>query len=216
MDVTSYLGRSTITLERHPFKYVEHNKVLEHPPAVFPREYENVPEGFVMHSHTCMWPVSENWTNILSSRKNKIEMPMSLAIACISGYWHAKNEQDRPPMTYWWMGENKDPTDAPFAIDRNWYLLQLKHCEAREQTFLNGVKENTGKEAVIVYQEDTLEEIKAKLGPLHPHCASLEKHKKLSTRRPKDYILNYDELKEVYDDFIENKEYHMSIPFQDY
>jgi hypothetical protein len=208
---------NTITfLERYPWGDIfDGNKVLEHVPVIFPKKYEHIPNGCVIHSHTCMWPTSENWVIILSSRKNKTEMPMSLAIAAVTGYWHAKDEPDRPPglsteLSYF------NSKDEPFTLRSDWYYLQLKQYEARERAFLKGVKENTGKEAVIVYQEDTVEEIDAKIGPLHPSSNLINNGLKLSARRPKDFIINYEELKEIHDDFEKNKKYHMSIPFHDF
>lgn len=202
---------NTITtfLERYPRSDIFDGKVLEHTPVIFPKKYENIPNGCIVHSHTCMWPTSENWVYILSSRKNKTEMPMSLAIAAATGYWNAKDEPDMDPMMF-------GGKDEPFTLRSDWYYKQLKQCEARELAFIKGVKENTGKEAVIVYQEDTVEEIDAKIGPLHPSSNLINNKLKLSARRPKDYILNYEELKEIHDDFEKNKEYHMSIPFHDF
>ena len=170
---------------------------------IFPKELSDlVPDSVAMHSHTCMWAKDNDWTHILTTRKDKTELAMSLMIADRSGDWLA-------------IPNDKKSDIKPFKLDTRHYLFCLKLCEGREQAFLKGVKKDTGKDPIIIYLEDTRKEIEEKLGMKIAEKSFMEREKHISSRRPKDYILNYDELKEVYDDFIENKEYYMSIPFKD-
>lgn len=170
---------------------------------IFPKELSDlVPDSLAMHSHTCMWVKDNDWTHILTTRRDKTELPMSLVIAVSSGDWKADPDDKKSDI-------------KPFELHATGYLDMLKQCEARERAFLKGVKKDTGKDAIIIYLEDTRKEIEEKLGMKISEKSFMEREKHISSRRPKDYILNYDELKEVYDDFIENKEYYMSIPFED-
>ena len=170
---------------------------------IFPKELSDlVPDSVAMHSHTCMWVKDNDWTHILTTRKDKTELAMSLMIADRSGDWLA-------------VPDDKKSDIKPFKLSTIQYFGMLKQCEGREQAFLKGVKKDTGKDPIIIYLEDTRKEIEEKLGMKIAEKSFMEREKHISSRRPKDYILNYDELKEVYDDFIENKEYYMSIPFED-
>lgn len=163
---------------------------------IFPKELSDlVPDNVAMHSHTCMWAKDNDWTHILSTRKDKIELPMSFEIAIASGDWTADPD----------LKINTKPFKIP--VDR--YLFLLKRCERRERAFLKGVKKDTGKDAITIYLEDTPKEIEEKLGINIPEKIINEREQRISSLRPKEYILNYDELKEVYNDFIENKEFHM-------
>jgi hypothetical protein len=164
---------------------------------IFPKELrELVCDGMAIHSHTCMWTEDCDWTNILSSRRDKTELPMSLAIAVKSGDWSGD--------------PNYKGEITPFILSECYYLSILKYCEGRERAFIKGVKRDTGKEAIIIYLEDTPEEIEEKLGIKIPKHIVSDRNSNKSKFRAKDYIINYDELKVIYNDFINNKEYHMN------
>jgi hypothetical protein len=186
--------------------------VLEHAPYIFTKEQQDsIPDNTVMHSHGCFSASEDDWKNILVSRKNKLELTMSQLIAMKSGVWQnlegEKIQKFPKDLEYL----NASNTDEPFVFPKYSYLESLKQLEAAESAFIKNVRKTTGKDPIIIYLEDTLEEKSRKIGldlVITKHVPGI------SVRRPKDYILNYDELKEVYDDFIENKEYHMSIPFK--
>lgn len=186
--------------------------VLEHAPYIFTKEQQDIiPDNTVMHSHGCFSASEGDWKNILVSRKNKLEITMSQLIAMKSGVWQnvegEKIQKFKKEIEYL----NTPDTDEPFVFPKYSYLESLKQLEAAESAFIKNARKNTGKDPIIIYLEDTLEEKSRKIGL----DLVVTKHTPgISVRRPKDYILNYDELKEVYDDFIENKEYHMSIPFK--
>jgi hypothetical protein len=209
-----------ITLERELVKIVdtrtdesgEASLVLEHSPYIFTKDQQDaVPDHTVIHSHGCFSASGDDWKNILVSRKNKLELTMSQLIAMKSGVWQNlegdKIKKFKKDIEYL----NTPDTDEPFVFPKYSYLESLKQLEAAESAFIKNARKNTGKDPIIIYLEDTLEEKSRKIGL---DLAISQKIPGISVRRPKDYILNYDELKEVYDDFIENKEYHMSIPFK--
>lgn len=165
---------------------------------IFTKELTDlVPDGACVHSHTCMWAKYNDWTHILSTRRDKTELPMSLEIAIRSGDWTADPDYKT--------------NRKPFEMSTERYLFLLKRCERRERAFLKGVKKDTGKDAVKIYLEDTPKEIEEKLGIKIPEQVINDREIRISSLRPNEFILNYEELKEVYNDFIENKEYHMNI-----
>ena len=226
VQVIEHLGDEIICriplLEREPVNIVEMRErydktksdalVLEHAPYIFTKEQQDsIPDNTVMHSHACFTASEDDWKNILVSRKNKLELTMSQLIAMKSGVWqNLEGEKiQKFPRDIEYL--NTPDADEPFVFPKFAYLESLKQLEAAESAFIKSVRKNTGKDPIIIYLEDTLEEKSRKIGL---DLAVTEHIPGISVRRPKDYILNYDELKEVYDDFIENKEYHMSIPFK--
>jgi hypothetical protein len=218
LQVIEHLGDEIIcripSLEREPVNILDMRKrndnaksdalVLEHAPYIFTKEQQdNIPDNTVMHSHGCFSASEDDWKNILVSRKNKLELTMSQLIAMTSGVWQNLEGEKIRKLT--------NGKDQPFVFSSFAYLESLKQLEAAESSFIKNARKNTGKDPIIIYLEDTLQEKSRKIGldlAISQHIPGI------SVRRPKDYILNYDELKEVYDDFIENKEYHMSIPFK--
>lgn len=210
------------SLEREPVNIVEMRErydktksdalVLEHAPYIFTKEQQDsIPDNTVMHSHGCFSASEDDWKNILVSRKNKLEITMSQLIAMKSGVWQNLEGEKIQKFPRGLDYLNAKDTDEPFVFPKYSYLESLRQLEAAESAFIKNVRKNTGKDPIIIYLEDTLEEKSRKIGL----DLAVTKHTPgISVRRPKDYILNYDELKEVYDDFIENKEYHMSIPFK--
>ena len=209
-------------LEREPVNIVEMRErydktksdalVLEHAPYIFTKEQQDsIPDNTVMHSHGCFSASEDDWKNILVSRKNKLEITMSQLIAMKSGVWQNIDGEKIQKFPRGLDYLNAKDTDEPFVFPEYSYLESLKQLEAAESAFIKNTRKTTGNDPIIIYLEDTLEEKSRKIGL----DLAVTKHVPgISVRRPKDYILNYDKLKEVYDDFLENKEYHMSIPFK--
>jgi hypothetical protein len=224
MQITENTANETIchipSLEREPINIVGMRElgdktiplVLEHSPFIFTKEQQNsIPDHTVMHSHGCFSASENGWKNILVSRKNKLEITMSQMIAMKSGVWQNMKGEKIQKFTKGLAALNTNNIDEPFVFPEFAYLESLKQLEAAELAFIKSVRKSTGKDPIIIYLEDSLEEKSRKI---RLDLTVTESTPGISVRRPEDYILNYDELKEVYDHFIENKEYHMSIPFR--
>lgn len=225
MQITENIANETIchipSLEREPVNIVGMRElgdktvplVLEHSPFIFTKEQQNsIPDHTVIHSHGCFSASENGWKNILVSRKNKLEITMSQLIAMKSGVWQNMKREKIQKFTKGLASLNTNNIDEPFVFPKAAYLESLKQLESAELAFIKSVRKSTGKDPIIIYLEDSLEEKSRKI---RLDLTVTESTPGISVRRPKDYILNYDELKEVYDDFIENKEYYMSIPFED-
>ena len=166
---------------------------------VFPELFYDVANKYqVVHSHTCTWAVGDDWTNVLSTRKNKMELPMSLNIAIRSGSWTAGESGKIDDVR---RNENTFYSDHPFNLPVMEYIFQLDMLHRKEQLFLEGVKRDTGRDATITYLEESYDELEIKFNlKIDSHWRESLK-KKISKRRPKDYILNYDELVDAYNHY---------------
>ena len=158
--------------------------------------YEIKCEDILLHSHLCTWAVKEDWTNVLSTRKNKSELPMSLKISARTGIWSGGNNIDDPHYN-----ENKFYTDRPFHMPVEEYINNLHMLHLKEQMFLEGVKRDTGKDAIITYLEESYDEIEVKFDIKIPEDFRNELNTYKSKKRPKDYIINYDELIDAYNHY---------------
>ena len=158
--------------------------------------YEISKEYATLHSHVCTWAVNDDWKNILTTRKNKSELPMSLRIAERTGFWTAKDEIDDVRRT-----ENTFYSERPFHLPVETYIGNLDVLNLKEQMFIEGVKRDTGKHPIIMCLEDSYDTIETKLN--FPVTQDLRKEMDTykSKRRPKDYILNYDELIDAYNKY---------------
>lgn len=158
--------------------------------------YEIKCKDIFLHSHLCSWAVKEDWTNVLSTRKNKSELPMSLKIADRTGNWSGGDNID--DVHY---DENKFYSDRPFHLPVEEYISHLDSLHLKEQMFLEGVKRDTGKDAIITYLEDSYDEIEVKFDVKIPEDFRNELNTYKSKRRPKDYIINYNELIDAYNHY---------------
>lgn len=158
--------------------------------------YEIKCEDIFLHSHLCTWAVKEDWINVLSTRKNKSELPMSLKIAERTGNWSGGNNID--DVHY---DENKFYSDRPFHIPVQEYINHLDTLHLKEQMFLEGVKRDTGKDAIITYLEDSYDEIEVKFDVNIPEYFRYELDAYKSKKRPKNLIINYNELIDAYNHY---------------
>lgn len=166
---------------------------------VFPELFYDIANKLqVVHSHVCTWAVGDDWTNVLSTRKNKMELPMSLNIAIRSGSWAAGESGKIDDIR---RNENTFYSDHPFNLPVMQYIDHLDTLHRREQTFLEGVKRDTGRDATITYLEESYDDLEIKFNlKIHSYWREMMQ-KKISKRRPKDYILNYDELVDAYNNY---------------
>ena len=158
--------------------------------------YEIKCEDIFLHSHLCTWAVKEDWINVLSTRKNKSELPMSLKIAERTGNWSGGDNID--DIHY---DENKFYSDRPFHFPVEEYIGILGMLNLKEQMFIEGVKRDTGKHPIILCLEDSYDTIETKLNLHIEENLRKEMDTRKSKRRPKDYILNYDELIDAYNKY---------------
>lgn len=158
--------------------------------------YETSKECVSLHSHVCTWAANDDWTNILTTRRNKSELPMSLKIAERTGFWTAKDEIDDPHRN-----ENTFYSDRPFHLPVEVYIGHLDTLNLKEQMFLEGVKRDTGKDAIITYLEESYDSLEIKFDLNITKKARKKMNNYKSKRRPKDYIINYDELIDAYNKY---------------
>ncbi|MDA8940528.1 hypothetical protein N9H34_00195 [bacterium] len=158
--------------------------------------YEFSKKNVSLHSHVCTWAANDDWTNILTTRKNKSELPMSLRIAERTGFWTGKDEIDDTRRT-----ENSFYSERPFHFPVEEYIGNLDLLNLKEQMFIEGVKRDTGKHPIIMCLEDSYDAIETKLNLHIEENLRNELNTYKSKRRPKDYILNYDELIDAYNKY---------------
>lgn len=164
---------------------------------VFPESFYEISKKYVsVHSHVCTWAVKDGWTNILTTRKNKSELPMSLKIAERTGFWTQNDEIDDPHRN-----ENTFYSDRPFHLPVEVYIGHLDTLNLKEQMFLEGVKRDTGKDAIITYLEESYDDLEIKFDIRIDAKFRKDMDNKISKRRPKDYIINYDELIDAYNKY---------------
>ena len=163
----------------------------------FPESFYEISKEYAsLHSHVCTWAVNDDWKNILTTRKNKSELPMSLKIAERTGSWRAQNKIDDPHRN-----ENTFYSERPFNIPVETYIGQLNTLNLKEQMFIEGVKRDTGKHPIIMCLEDSYDTMETKLNFHIDKNLRKEMDTYKSKRRPKDYILNYDELIDAYNKY---------------
>ena len=163
----------------------------------FPESFYEISKEYVsLHSHVCTWAVNDDWKNILSTRKNKSELPMSLMIAERTGFWR---EQDK--IDDWRQTENKFYSERPFRLPVSQYIGHLNTLNMKEQMFIEGVKRDTGKHPIIMCLEDSYDTIETKFNFHIEETLRKKMDTYKSKRRPKDYILNYDELIDAYNEY---------------
>ena len=157
--------------------------------------YELENEYAVLHSHVCTWGVNDEWTNVLSTRKNMSELPMSFKIAQRTGFWASENRDDIHESENSWYSEH------PFYFPVSQYISILENINQRQQLFLEGVKRDTGKDAIITYLEESYDDLEIKFDIKIQKEWREDLDKGVSKRRPKDYVVNYDELIDAYNQY---------------
>lgn len=200
MQIANYTGSlPTVSLQiLEEVKQQNSNKswVTNHS-YVFPESFYELSKKYIsLHSHACTWAVKDDWTNILTTRKNKSELPMSLRIAERTGFWTQNDEIDDPHRT-----ENTWYSDRPFHYPVDQYITTLDLLNLKEQMFIEGVKRDTGKDAIISYLEESYEDLEIKFDVRIDAKFREQMDNKISKRRPKDYVVNYDELINAYDKY---------------
>lgn len=141
----------------------------------------------VLHSHnTNLLPsVSEDWKFILSSRKRKIDVILSILML-------EKTGSSGP----------HDPISDKFKRFRADPNRIEKYMEAfikRENNFINNVIALTGKPPITIYLEDTWQMVQQKAGAQFYESATPENTNTISSHKAEDYITNYNAIQKRYD-----------------
>ena len=135
----------------------------------------------VCHSHNpYILPTdSKDWTFILSTRKNKIDIAFSIIMA-------------RETNSY----EPLQPVDSNFKAfyaDIEEVKTLVKYADILENVFIEKVKALTGKLPITIFVEDTWETLEQKIGIDLNH----KEHDTatISTHRADKYVVNYEEIR---------------------
>lgn len=137
----------------------------------------------VCHSHNpYILPTdSKDWTFILSTRKNKIDIAFSIIMA-------------RETNSY----EPLQPVDSNFKAfyaDIEEVKTLVKYADILENVFIEKVKALTGKLPITIFVEDTWESLQQKIGIDLNH----KEHDTatISTHRADKYVVNYEEIRDI-------------------
>jgi hypothetical protein len=151
-----------------------------------------------LHSHNVnLLPTDPSgWKFILSTRKRKIDTVLSGLIARKTGSSGPHQAIDK----------DFEPFHADVdAVDR-WMEEYVK----RENAFCNNIKILTGKPARKIYLEDNWKTIQQKVGQQFTPEAEHQDTHTISTHKAKDYITNYEEIQDRYDQRLQ--EYKLRFP----
>lgn len=134
----------------------------------------------VCHSHnpTILPTDSNDWTFILSTRRKKIDIALSIIMG-----WKTKSFDPSHPV---------DPSFKPFNADIDVVKTLLKYTHILENLFRTRVIKLTGDVPKTIFVEDTWEMLEQKIGITLNH----KEHDKatISTHRADKYIINYQEI----------------------
>jgi hypothetical protein len=138
------------------------------------------PSPIVCHSHNpYILPTdSKDWTFILSTRRDKIDIAFSIIMA-------------RETTSY----DPSQPVDSNFKAfyaDIEEAKTLVKYADILENVFIEKVKALTGKLPITIFVEDTWESLQQKIGIDLNH----KEHDTatISTHRADEYIINYHEI----------------------
>lgn len=164
--------------------------------------WEAVPDNItsaVIHSHNLHYQIPSNFTPILCTRKNKADIVLSNTIALktkewVPG-WTPDNGNFGQTMTKTeipkdWIPHGGKPLE-PFVMNTRDYINRSKQLLLKEQLYIK--KHNP----IIIYLEDTVEDIEKKLQHKLPY-PEYDK-RTISKYPPKEYIINYKECLQAFE-----------------
>jgi len=140
-----------------------------------------------LHSHNInLLPTDPSgWKFILSTRKRKID-------TVLSGIMVGKTGSTSPQ-------EAIDKDFKPFHAEVDRVDKWMEEYAKRENNFCNNIKRLTGKLPTIIYLEDNWQTIQQKAGQQFTPEADHQDTFTISTHKAKDYIINYNEIQDRYE-----------------